>query len=68
MIHPQIGGHSSAHQSAAVVVESLAERGKARQHDVDNALGRIGEQILGQTEQDATVSGDFDPRSLARGE
>ena len=35
----EFGGHRRADEGAAVLVEAVAERGVARQHDVDDALG-----------------------------
>ena len=48
MVRGEVGGHRRADERAAGVVEAVAERGVARQHDVDDALRRVGQQLLGQ--------------------
>jgi hypothetical protein len=61
----QIGGERGADQRAAgLVVEAVAQRRVARRHHAHHALRCVGQQVLGQTQQEAAVARQLDLRAL----
>jgi hypothetical protein len=67
VVRREIGREHGVDESGAIVVEAFSQRGVTRLQDVDNALRRIREQIFGQPEQEAAVTGQFGARALGGG-
>ena len=69
LVGRQVGVQGGADQLAAGgVVEAGAQGAAAGVHGVDHALRGVGQQVLGQAQQEAAIAGQLDPGALVVGE